>query len=97
MPVLPLPRPRPADAPAIPLPPLPAYPVAPQIAFNPQVSVAASSQTSAPAYEAHLLLAPPPQLAPNAIAAGLRPCPNCHLTLSARAHFCRRCGAAQAH
>lgn len=97
MPVLPLPPPRPADAPAIPLPPLPTYPVAPQISFNTQVSVAASAQTSAPAYEAHLLLAPPPLLAPNAIAAGLRPCPSCHLTLSARAHFCRRCGAAQAH
>jgi hypothetical protein len=97
MPVLPLPPPRPADAPAIPLPPLPAYPVAPHIAFNPQVSVAASSQTSAPAYEAHLLLAPPPQLAANEIAAGLRPCPNCRLTLSARAHFCRRCGTAQPH
>lgn len=97
MPVLPLPPPRPADAPAIPLPPLPVYPVTPHIAFTPQVSVAASSQTSAPAYEAHLLLAPPPQLPPNAIAAGLRPCPSCRLTLSGRAHFCRRCGAAQAH
>lgn len=97
MPVLPMPPPRPADAPAIPMPTLPAYPVAPQISFNAQVSVAASSQTNAPAYEAHLLLAPPPLLPPNAIAAGLRPCPNCRLTLSARAHFCRRCGAAQAH
>ncbi|HUP83836.1 MAG TPA: hypothetical protein VM284_06580 [Candidatus Limnocylindria bacterium] len=97
MPVLPLPRPRPAAAPVIPLPPLPSYPIAPQIAFNAQVSVSASSQTSAPAFEAHMLLAPPmPELSPSAIAAGLRPCPSCRLTLSARAHFCRRCGAAQA-
>jgi hypothetical protein len=96
MPVLPLPPPRPADAPVIPLPALPTYPVTPQISFDPQVSVAASAQTSAPAYEAHLLLAPPPQLPPNAIAAGLRPCLNCRMTLSARAHFCRRCGTAQA-
>jgi outer membrane biosynthesis protein TonB len=97
MPVLPLPPPRPADAPAIPLAPLPDYPVAPHIAFKPQVSVAASSQTSGPAYEAHLLLAPPPQVPTSAIAAGLRPCTNCGLTVSARAHFCRRCGTAQAH
>jgi hypothetical protein len=96
MPVLPLPPPRPADAPVMPLPALPTYPVTPQISFDPQVSVAASAQMSAPAYEAHLLLAPPPQLPPNAIAAGLQPCLNCRMTLSARAHFCRRCGTAQA-
>jgi hypothetical protein len=97
MPVLPLPPPRPANAPPIPLPPLHPYPVAPQITFNPSLSVGVSAQTSAPAFEAHLLLAPPPELPPNAIAAGLRPCPSCRVTLSARAHFCRRCGSAQAH
>jgi hypothetical protein len=98
MPVLPLPPPRPADAPVMPLPTLPAYPVAPQIAFNAQTSVGASTATAAPAFEAHMLLAPPlPELPAAAIAAGLRPCGNCHLTLSARAHFCRRCGSQQPH
>jgi hypothetical protein len=97
MPVLPLPKPRPADAPVIPLPTLPEYAPPPQISFTSQVTVASSAQTSAPAYEAHMLLAPPaPELPANAIAAGLRPCPSCRLTLSARAHFCRRCGTAQA-
>jgi hypothetical protein len=73
MPVLPLPPPRPADAPVMPLPTLPEY-VPPQISFTSQVTVASSSQTSAPAYEAHMLLAPPaPELSANAIAAGLRP------------------------
>jgi hypothetical protein len=97
MPVLPLPPPRPADAPLMPLPTLPDYAPRPQIGFDPQVTVASSAQTSAPAYEAHMLLAPPArELPPNAIAAGLRPCASCQLTLSARAHFCRRCGTAQA-
>jgi len=27
--------------------------------------------------------------------AGVRPCRNCQLAVSARAHFCRRCGTAQ--
>lgn len=97
MPVLPLPPPRPADAPLMPLPTLPEYTPRPQIGFDPQVTVASTAQTSAPIYEAHMLLAPPArELPPNAVAAGLRPCPSCRLTLSARAHFCRRCGAAQA-
>jgi hypothetical protein len=97
MPVLPLPPPRPADAPVMPLP-LPAYPIPPQIAFNVETSVGASTATAAPAFEAHMLLAPPaPELSASALAAGLRPCGNCHLTLSARAHFCRRCGTQQPH
>jgi hypothetical protein len=97
MPVLPLPPPRPADAPVLPLPALPAYPVAPQISFNAQASAGSSTATSAPAFEAHMLLAPPPQLPAAVLANGLRPCGNCHLTLSARAHFCRRCGTQQPH
>jgi hypothetical protein len=97
MPVLPLPPPRPADAPLIPLSPLSDYPIAPQISFTPHDSVSPTSATSSPAYEAHLLLTRPARELPaNAVAAGLRPCPNCSLTLSARAHFCRRCGSAQA-
>ena len=86
-----------ADAPLIPLSPLPDYPIAPQISFTPHDSVSPTSATSSPAYEAHLLLTRPARELPaNAVAAGLRPCPNCSLTLSARAHFCRRCGSAQA-
>ena len=97
MPVLPLPPPRPAGAPVMPLPPLPAYHVPPQIGFNAQTSAGSSAATSAPAFEAHMLLAPPPELPAAVLANGLRPCANCHLTLSARAHFCRRCGTQQAH
>ena len=93
MPVLPLPPPRPANAPIIPLPTLPDYPVAPQIAFNEHMSVA-SSMVAAPVYEQHSLLAPPPE-ASHRGPGGLRPCTNCQLNLSARAHFCRRCGTAQ--
>jgi len=96
MPVLPLPPPRPANAPILPLPTLPDYPVAPQIAFNEQVSAAASMAAAAPVYEQHSLLAPPPD-ASHVGSAGLRPCANCQLSLSARAHFCRRCGTAQPH
>ncbi|MEP7378651.1 MAG: hypothetical protein ABI725_03715 [Chloroflexota bacterium] len=95
MPVLPLPPPRPADAPIIPLPALPAYPLPPQIGFNAQASTGSSTASSAPVFEAHMLLAPPPELPAAALAHGLRPCPNCRLTLSARAHFCRRCGTEQ--
>jgi hypothetical protein len=94
MPVLPLPPPRPHDAPVLPLPELPAYPVPPQIAFNEQVTAAASMTAPAPVYQQHSLLAPPPD-ASRGVAAGLRPCGTCQLSLSARAHFCRRCGTAQ--
>ena len=94
MPVLPLPRPRPANAPILPLPALPDYPVAPQIAFTEQANAAASTAAAEPLYEQHTLLAAPRRAA-QAGAAGLRPCGNCQLSLSARAHFCRRCGTAQ--
>jgi hypothetical protein len=94
MPVLPLPPPRPQNAPIIPLPSLPAFPLAPQIAFNEQANAAASMAAAAPAYQQHSLLAPPP-MASHATSSGLRPCGSCQLTLSARAHFCRRCGTAQ--
>lgn len=97
MPVLPLPPPRPADAPILPLPALPDYPVAAQISFNAQASAGSSAAASARAFEAQLLLAPPPEIPAVALANGLRPCANCRLTLSARAHFCRRCGAQQTH
>ncbi|MEP7361355.1 MAG: hypothetical protein ABI744_07235, partial [Chloroflexota bacterium] len=98
MPVLPLPPPRPANAPVIPLAPLPDYPITPQIAFSGQSSVGTSAATPAPALEAHMLLAPPARELPAAsLAAGLRPCANCQLTLSGRAHFCRRCGTQQPH
>jgi hypothetical protein len=96
MPVLPLPPPRPAHAPVMPLT-VPDYPVAAQIAFAGSAQAAVSTATAAPAFEAHMLLAPPPELRLEALVKGLRPCPNCQLTLSARAHFCRRCGQAQAH
>ncbi|MEO8626267.1 MAG: hypothetical protein ABI452_06170 [Candidatus Limnocylindrales bacterium] len=95
MPVLPLPPPRQAEIPVIPLPALPAYPLPPQIGFNAQASAGSSAATSAPAFEAHMLLAPPPELPAVVLANGLRPCGNCRLTLSARAHFCRRCGTQQ--
>jgi hypothetical protein len=94
MPILPLPRPRPADAPMLPLPTLPAYPVAPQIAFSEQTSATASVAAAEPAYQQHSLLAPPPDTS-HVTSAGLRPCRNCELSLSARARFCRRCGTAQ--
>jgi hypothetical protein len=97
MPVLPLPPPRPADAPVMPLPVVPDYPVAPQIAFGSQSSVNASAATAAPAFEAHMLLKPPPELRFETLVKGLRPCANCQLTLSPRAHFCRRCGSQQPH
>jgi hypothetical protein len=97
MPVLPLPPPRPADAPVIPLPQLPDYPVAPQIAFNPQTTASTSNMTSADVYEAQPLLAPPPEPGAADLVTGLRPCANCQLTVSARAHFCRRCGTPQPH
>jgi hypothetical protein len=95
MPVLPLPPPRPPDAPVLPLPALPAYPIPPQTSFNAQANAGSSAATSAPAFEAHMLLAPPPELPAAVLANGLRSCANCRLTLSARAHFCRRCGTQQ--
>ena len=95
MPVLPLPPPRPADAPVMPLPTLPDYPVAPQIAFSAQPSFSASTSAAASAWDAHMLLAAPRELPAVALANGLRPCGNCQVTLSARAHFCRRCGTQQ--
>jgi hypothetical protein len=94
MPVLPLPPPRPVNEPLpLPVPPLTDYPVAPQIAFSAQVNAAAKAAPVA-GFEPHMLLAPPPSVS-RGEAAGLRTCATCQLSLSTRAHFCRRCGTAQ--
>jgi hypothetical protein len=89
MPIIPLPRPRHPET-ELPLPPVFDYPIAPQIHFERQ-HVAHAPQ---PAYPSYVQVAQP--LHDAVRPTGVRPCQGCQLSLSARARFCRRCGAAQA-
>jgi hypothetical protein len=89
MPIIPLPRSRRPES-ELPLPPVFDYPVAPQIHFQ-RAQAAQAAKSDFPAYYAspiaqHVTASPP----------SVRPCHNCHLSVSAKARFCRRCGSAQA-
>lgn len=90
-PALPASQPRPAGGlseapPVVPRP-------RPSITF--ETPLVPPTPVSAQAYASRAYLPVPERPASGPAAAGVRPCRNCALPLSAKAHFCRRCGSAQ--
>jgi len=76
----------------------------PQISFDESGAAAASLVPLAPPpmampvpvqFLAQAYHLPVPQRPTVAGPVGVRPCRNCQLAVSAKAHFCRRCGTAQ--
>ncbi len=78
----------------------PQWPTRPDIADSPAMSLLANRGSGSPsdglwAASAQEVLAAPVGLPVAGVTAGVQPCANCGLSLSATARFCRRCGSRQ--